>query len=166
MYFLMDVNTNVLLENSVICIPLLKREAFVLRTQGIKNQRLRFGKILTLLFRIPINYLLVNLAVADSFFATFHTTEVVYSHIDTHPDGVAGKVACVFRNSVLQWIGTSASTFTVVAIAVERYFAVMYPYQNKKKLTMEKVKVCHHKFPFLYRCRSPESSCTRHVRTV
>ena len=94
-----------------------------------------------MLFRIPINYLLVNLAVADVFFATFHITELVYSHINSHPDGVAGKVACVFRNGALQWAGAFSSVFTVVAIAVERYFAVTYPHKNKNKLTMEKVKV-------------------------
>ena len=109
------------------------------------------------LFRIRINYLLVNLAVADIVFATFHITELVYNHIGTHPDGAAGKAVCILRNGTLQWIGAAASVFTVVAIAVERYFAVIHPHGNKGHLTMQKVKVCHFRFPFLG-CRLPESS--------
>ena len=96
------------------------------------------------LFRTPINLLLVNLAVADIVLATFHITELVYSYIGTHPDGVAGKFVCSLRNGTLQWIGAGASVFTVVAIAVERYFAVIYPQGNKGNLTMQKLKVCHY----------------------
>lgn len=91
--------------------------------------------------RNPIHYLLVNLAVADMVSSIFHTTELVYSHIDTHPDGTAGKAVCMLRNGTLQWIGSAASVFTVVAIAVERYFAVIYPHGNKGNLSMQKVKI-------------------------
>lgn len=97
-------------------------------------------------YRIPMNYLLVNMAVGDMFQATFHITELVYSHIATHPDGFTGKVVCVIRNGAIQWIGASSSIFTLVVIALERYFSVVYPYANKGKLTMRKLKVCHCKF--------------------
>ena len=94
--------------------------------------------------RIPMNYLLVNLAVADISYATFHTTELIYRHITTHPDGFTGKIVCLLRNGALQWIGASSSIFTLVAIAFERYFAVLFPYANKGKLTLCKLKVWHY----------------------
>ena len=100
--------------------------------------------LITQSYRIPINYLLVNLAVGDIIYATFHITEMVYSQITTHPDGFTGKVVCLLRNGTLQWIGASSSIFTLVAIAFERYFVVLYPYSNKGKLTMRKLKVCHY----------------------
>ena len=94
--------------------------------------------------RIPMNYLLVNLAVGDIIYATFHTTELIYRHIATHPDGFTGKIVCVLRNGALQLIGASSSIFTLVAIAFERYFAVLFPHANKGKLTRRKLKVCHY----------------------
>ena len=95
-------------------------------------------------YRIPINYLLLNLAVGDISYATFHITELVYRRIATHPDGFTGKMVCVLRNGAFQWIGAGSSIFTLVAIAFERYFAVLFPYANKGKLTMRKLKVCHY----------------------
>ena len=93
--------------------------------------------------RIPINYLIINLAVGDIIYASFQITDLVYRHIATHPDGFTGKVVCLLRNGTLQWLGAGSSIFTLVAIAFERYFAVLYPYGNKGKLTMRKLKVCH-----------------------
>ena len=78
----------------------------------------------------------------DIIYATFHITELIYRHIATHPDGFTGKFLCLLRNGAFQWIGASSSIFTLVAIAFERYFAVLYPYANKGKLTMRKLKVC------------------------
>ena len=39
------------------------------------------------------------------------------------------------------WTGATASAFSLVAIAFERYFAVMPPYNNTRKLTHGKLKV-------------------------
>ena len=96
-------------------------------------------------YRIPINYLLLNLAVGDIIYATFQITELVYRHIATHPDGFTGKIVCLLRNGTFQWVGASSSIFTLVTIAYERYFVVLYPYSNKGKLTMRKLKVFHYK---------------------
>lgn len=40
--------------------------------------------------RIPINYLLVNLAISDILYATFITPKIVVSFNIVHPDGTAG----------------------------------------------------------------------------
>ena len=42
----------------------------------------------------------------------------------------------------LAWTGADASLFTVLVVAFERYFAVVHPYGNRRKLTFHKVKVC------------------------
>lgn len=39
------------------------------------------------------------------------------------------------------WFGATASAFTLVVIAVERYYAVMHPYSIKGKMTNNKLKV-------------------------
>ena len=85
----------------------------------------------------------MNLAVGDITYATFNTPQLVISHINGHPEGMAGRVLCIFRNGLLAWVGEGASIFTLVAIATERYYAVIYPLGNKRKLTMRKLKVTY-----------------------
>ena len=84
----------------------------------------------------------MNLAVADLMYATFLVPVLIMSHTSSHPEGVTGKILCTLltgRN--LAWIGTGSSVVTLVAIAVERYYAVIYPLGNKGKFTMRKLKV-------------------------
>ena len=92
--------------------------------------------------RVPINYLLVNLAVADIMYASFITPQYILSRIFTHPDGVAGTVLCrLLTGGNFAWVGAASSVFTLANISIERYYAVMYPLGNKGKLTERKLMV-------------------------
>lgn len=72
------------------------------------------------------------------FFSPLH----IFIHTFTHPDGVAGDVLCkTLTGRNLGWLGGSSSAFTLVAVAIERYYAVNYPHSNKGKLTHGKLKV-------------------------
>lgn len=67
---------------------------------------------------------------------------IILSHFFMHPDGMTGTLFCkLLTGGNLTWTGGAASVFTLVAIAFERYYAVMYPYCNKGKLTYNKLKV-------------------------
>ena len=60
---------------------------------------------------------------------------------------MTGKILCILlTGGNLAWVGASSSVVTLVAIAVERYYAVIYPHGNKGKLTIRKLKVCLLKF--------------------
>ena len=106
-----------------------------------------FGNILVclivLLFRdmrIPMNYLLVNLAVSDMMVAVFMTPMYVFSRTN-HPSGSLGDYLCkTLTGDALAWTGALASIFTLVCVAVERYLAVTYPHNRKKRLTSKKLK--------------------------
>ena len=92
--------------------------------------------------RTPINFLLLNLAVADMMVALFIAPRFILSHFFKHPDERKGTLFCkLLTGGNLTWTGGAASVFTLVAIAFERYYAVMYPYGNKGKLTFNKLKV-------------------------
>lgn len=92
--------------------------------------------------RIPINYLLVNLAISDILYATFITPKIVVSFNITHPDGTAGSVLCkLVTGGNLAWLPGITSVVTLVAIAVERYYTALYPLDLKRKLTYRKFKV-------------------------
>ncbi|XP_044168059.1 neuromedin-U receptor 2-like [Acropora millepora] len=74
--------------------------------------------------RTPINYLLVNMAVADVLYSTFHLSELIFQHIPTKPELMSGVGFCLKRNLALQWAAAVASISSLVVIAVERYFIV------------------------------------------
>ena len=94
-------------------------------------------------YRTPINYLLVNLALADILFATFLTPDTIFKLTSIHPDGMTGTVLCkLFTGGKLAWVAAGSSVVTLVAIATERYYAVVYPLGNKGTLTKFKLKVC------------------------
>ena len=84
----------------------------------------------------------MNLAVADLMVAVFFSPLHVFQHTFTHPDGVTGEVLCkLLTGESLGWVGGVSSVFTLVAIAIERYYEVNYPHGNKVKLTIRKLKV-------------------------
>ena len=92
--------------------------------------------------RSPMNYLLLNLAIADIMYATFIAPRVYFKLTFNHPDGVIGTFLCKFvTDGSVAWIGGASSIVTLTAIAIERYYAVIYPHGNKWKLTEHKLKV-------------------------
>ena len=92
--------------------------------------------------RTPINYLLVNLAIADALYAIFITPQTFIKIIPTHPGGTIGTFLCkLVTGRSLAWIAGDSTVITLVAIAAERYFAVIYPAGAVGKLTKRKLKV-------------------------
>ena len=91
-----------------------------------------------LLHRTTTNYLLLNLAVADIVTGTFLTPEYILRYIKIHLNGSTGTILC--KLLVSGWVGCASSVFTLVSIAIERYYAVLHP--NKSKVTKRKLKVC------------------------
>ncbi|XP_022805047.1 substance-K receptor-like isoform X2 [Stylophora pistillata] len=89
-----------------------------------------------------VNHLLVNLAIADILFAMFIAPSVLLRLTSFHPKGMIATGLCKFvTGGNVAWIGAISSIFSLVAIAVERYYAVMYPFSNRGNLTKRKLKV-------------------------
>ena len=60
----------------------------------------------------------------------------------THPDGGTGTVLCkLLTAGITSGVGATSSVITLAAIAVERYYAVMFPLGNRGELTKRKLKV-------------------------
>ena len=91
--------------------------------------------------RTPMNYLLVNLAAADMTVAVFIAARYIFTLIFAHPEGRAGDVVCqVITGEAFVWVGALASTFSLVCIALERYLAIKFPYDDRKRVTTTKLK--------------------------
>ena len=98
-------------------------------------------------YRTNLNYLILNLAVADMMYAIFIAPKFFVKLAGSHPDGVTGLVLCkLLTDGTIAWIGGASSIVTLVAIALERYYAVLYPLGNKGKLTKRKLKVWYFYF--------------------
>ena len=74
-------------------------------------------------------------------YAAFIAPDVILRIAIDHPRGLAGTVLCkLVTAGIFAWVGGIASTVTLVVIAFERYYAVIYPCDNKR-LTKKKLKV-------------------------
>ena len=90
----------------------------------------------------PVNYLLLNLAVADILIGLAILPQYVLRFAFHHPEGVAGDWMCKFlTGGNFIWVGGAASLFTLIAIAFERYFAIIHPYTALGKITARKLKI-------------------------
>ena len=93
------------------------------------------------LMRSAMNYLLVNLACADMVVAIFVIPRYIPIHTYEHPMGHTGDYLCKFlTGGNLVWTGGVVSVVSLIAVAVERYFAVLYPHDEKKRITKAKLK--------------------------
>ena len=90
--------------------------------------------------RIPMNYLLVNLAVSDMMVAIFMIPTYVLTPTQNYPSGSLGNYLCKLTGDAMVWTGALASNFSLICVAFERYLAVTYPYHEKRRLTSKKLK--------------------------
>lgn len=89
--------------------------------------------------RVPMNYLLINLAAADMAFAVFVSPQYIFRPFFQHPSPPLGDFLCkVATGGSLSWIGTAAAVFTLVLIAFERYNSILFPHRTTQRLTAEK----------------------------
>lgn len=109
-----------LIGNSLVCLV-------VIRNRSMRN---------------AMNYLLVNLACADMMVAIFIAPQYILLHTYKHPRGITGDYLCKFlTGGNLMWIGGVVSVVSLIAIAFERYFAVLFPHNEKRRITKKKLKL-------------------------
>ena len=89
-----------------------------------------------------LNYLLVNLAVADMISALCIGIGYVMTPFITYPEGEVGRYLYMFLiKGELAWIGAAESVLCLVYIAVERYFAIVRPLRQRRRFTRRRLKV-------------------------
>ena len=94
------------------------------------------------MMRTPMNFLLVNLAVADMTVAVFIAIRYIFTLVFVHPKGEIGDFVCqLLTGEAFTWVGALASAFSLVCIALERYLAIKFPYDEQKRITTAKLKI-------------------------
>ncbi|XP_064457574.1 tachykinin-like peptides receptor 86C [Ornithodoros turicata] len=74
--------------------------------------------------RSVTNYFLLNLSLADMMTATFNTSFNFLYMLESH--WAFGKTYCVFNNFVAS-LTVASSSFTIAAMSIDRYFAIVQP---------------------------------------
>ena len=102
--------------------------------------------ILTILINKPmqttLNYLLVNLAVADMISALGIGIRYDMTPFIAYPEGEVGRYLCMLViGGDLAWVGAAESVLCLVYIAVERYFAIVRPLHQRGRFTKKRLKV-------------------------
>ena len=88
-----------------------------------------------------INYLFLNVALADILVATSLIPQYILRPVLTHPDGWAGTLICkLFTGGFTMWVAGFAATVTHVVIAIERFYATR-PENHTRKLSGRKLKL-------------------------
>lgn len=92
--------------------------------------------------RTSMNYLLVNLAVSDMMLLLFFTPTFIFKGTYTHPGGIVGDIFCsLITGETLAWIGGYVSSAFLLAVSVERYFAVAHPHSYGTSFITKNLKV-------------------------
>jgi len=89
--------------------------------------------------KTPMNYLLVHLAICDMLVGMFLFPRHVFLGLYDHPSGLVGDLLCKFLTyGIMAWLPSCASVYTLLAIAWERYNAIMKPL--KRRLSKKKIR--------------------------
>ena len=89
--------------------------------------------------RTPLNYLLVNLAVADTMIGILSIPMIVFHFIPQEAESTVAMLLCKFIvHGTLLYLCGNVSVFSLAAIAFERYQAVVHPLTVREKITKRK----------------------------
>ena len=91
--------------------------------------------------KTPMNYLLLNLAVADLTSGVFLAPSLILKGTFTYPQGPGGDALCRLFDGSLAWLGLYSSVISLVFIAFNRYYAIMEPFCIRHRITTKKIKI-------------------------
>lgn len=90
----------------------------------------------------PMNCLLANLALADFFVGLFLMPRTLLNDLYTHPGGWIGDFLCkILTHACFTYLAAVASMLTLMFIAWERYYAVMYPHSSRGRINASKLRL-------------------------
>ena len=92
--------------------------------------------------KTPMNYLLLNLAVADILVGVLFAPRFFFKPgLFAHPSGREGDALCrAITGMDAGWMASLASGFLLIVVAVERFYAVVHPISFQRKITKRKIK--------------------------
>lgn len=106
--------------------------SFMIMTDLIGNTLVILVILKNKSMRTAMNYVLINLAIADILVAIFMGIKFVIGPTFTHPAGTTGEYLCRFiTGGTTAWTAAVASIYSLVAISVEAFYATFQPFRRR-----------------------------------
>ena len=94
------------------------------------------------ILQTPVNYLLMNLAIADLMIVISFTPRHILEGLYHHPRGLVGEILCkTITSDTFTWVGVVASTISLVVMAYERFTAITSPFGRRSTFNYRKLKI-------------------------
>ncbi|XP_078374772.1 neuromedin-U receptor 2-like [Oculina patagonica] len=94
------------------------------------------------ILQTPVNYLLMNLAIADLMIVISFTPRHILEGLYHHPRGLVGEILCkTITSDTFTWVGGVASAISLVVMAYERYTAITSPFGRRSTFNCRKLKI-------------------------
>ena len=89
------------------------------------------------------NYLIVNLAIADSLVCIFSALQVLWNNFMTYPSSEIGKhfFCHLLSSDIFMWLSATGSSFALVFVSLERFIGIVYPLHYSLLITKKRVRV-------------------------
>lgn len=114
----------------------------VIASNLIGNSLVILVVLLNSRMQTPMNCLLANLALADFFVGLFLMPRTLLNDLYTHPGGWLGDLLCkMLTHACFTYLAAVASMLTLMFIAWERYYAVMYPHSSRGRINASKLRL-------------------------
>ena len=90
----------------------------------------------------PLNYLLMNLAIADMMVVISFTSRHILEGLYHHPRGLVEEILCkTITSDTFTWVGGVASAISLVVMAYERFAAITAQLGRPASFTNRKLKI-------------------------
>ena len=94
------------------------------------------------ILQTPVNYLLMNLAIADLMIVISFTPRHILEGLYHHPQGLVGEILCkTITSDTFTWVGGVASAISLVVMAYERFTAITSPFGRRSTFNYRKLKI-------------------------
>ena len=126
-------------EQDIVCRTIF---SILILTNVVGNSLVILVIIRNRSMKTPLNYLILNLAVADLTAGVFLAPSLMLEPTTTYPPGLTGEVLCrLFTSAYLGWAGFFSSVFSLLLVALDRYYAIMKPYSIRHRTTIKKLRI-------------------------
>lgn len=90
----------------------------------------------------PVNYLLMNLAIADMMIVVSFTPRHILEGLYHHPRGLVGEILCkAITSDTFTWVGGVASAISLVVMAYERFAAITAQFGRLATFNRRKLRI-------------------------
>ena len=126
-------------EQDIVCRTIF---SILILTNVVGNSLVILVIIRNRSMKTPLNYLILNLAVADLTAGVFLAPSLMLEPTTTYPPGLTGEVLCrLFTSGYFAWAGVFSSVFSLLFVALDRYYAIMKPYSIRHRTTIKKLRI-------------------------